>query len=167
MPTLRFWVEGKPEPQGSKTAGNRKDGSAFLRDKNPRDLKAWRKSVTQGILTQMGVPDGIPVGYNDILGDVPITAPVILRMTFWLPRPKDRPKTLDVLPTVRPDVDKLARAVMDSLTASKLIKDDSIVYDMHPIKRYAIDPVTLPKIFTDGFHRPVPGVEILLSWVSR
>ena len=153
-PTLRFWIEGKPEPQGSKTAGKRKDGTPFVRDKNPKGLKLWRQTVHDGILEQSALSE---ISMIDL--------PVILRMTFWLPRPKDRPKTIDVLPIVRPDVDKLARAVMDSLTSSRLIKDDAIVYDMHPIKRYAIDPVALPKIYMPLFHRPTPGVDIRLTWV--
>lgn len=154
MGTLRFWVEGKPEPQGSKTAGNRKDGSAFVREKNPKGLKLWRTTVHNALGGQL--PDLEP-----------LTMPLLVRMTFWLPRPKDRPKTVDVLPTVRPDVDKLARAVMDSMTSSRLIKDDAIVYDLHPVKRYAIDPVALPKIYIPGFHREVPGVDLRVTWLSE
>lgn len=154
MVGLSFWIEGKPEPQGSKTAGNRKDGSAFLRDKNPAGLKVWRDAVAKGVKAQL------PPEWE------PITKGVFLRMTFWLPRPKDRPKSIDVLPIVRPDVDKLARAVMDSLTRSGVFKDDAQVFDMHPVKRYAIDPVALPKIYMPGYHRPVPGVDIRLAWLS-
>lgn len=155
MPTLRFWIEGKPEPQGSKTSGLRKDGSAFLRDKNPAALKVWRKAVHDGIITQ--IPPWHPGG---------IDMPVLARMTFWLPRPKDRPKTIDVWPTVKPDVDKLARAVMDAMTTSGLIRDDSYVVDLHPIKRYAVDPLALPKLHIPGFHRERPGVDLTVSWLD-
>ena len=156
MVGLSFWIEGKPEPQGSKTAGIRTDGSAFLRDKNPRALKDWRKAMTTGFVSQR--PDFMTE---------PITVGIMVRATFWMPRPKSAPKTRDVRPTVRPDGDKLLRAVMDSLTTSRLIKDDALAYDLHAVKRYAIDPVALPKIYVPGFHREVPGVEVVVAWLSE
>ena len=61
---------------------------------------------------------------------------------------------------------RLAKDFDPGYSAPGLIKDDAIVYDMHPIKRYAIDPVTLPRIYIPGFHRPVPGVDITLTWLS-
>src|SRR5690348_3011756 len=130
MPTLQFWVEGAPQPQGSKTAGLASDGRAFVRDKNPRALKEWRSAVTQGVRSQL--PDWWEEG--------PIDMAILVRLRFWMPRPKSAPKTIDIPHTTRPDADKLLRAVMDSLTMSKFIKDDSIANNMIVNKRYAIDP---------------------------
>lgn len=157
MPSLRFWVEGTPIPQGSKVAAVTKAGRPYLRDVNSHALNDWRKTVRNTVRDHMAVV------YRHEGG---IDVPVMARMTFWLPRPKNRPKTIDVLPAVMPDVDKLARAVMDALTQSGLIKDDAIVWDMHPIKRYAIDPDLYPKIFIPEFHRAVPGVDITVAWRS-
>lgn len=145
-----LWVPGIPVPQGSKVPGVRNNGSPFLRDDNP-NLKDWRKTMHEAFAESWE--------YHDTISDA---TRVFCR--FWLPRPKNRPKTIDVLPLVKPDTDKLIRAVLDSLTTSGVLMDDKLAYDVHGIKRYAIDPVLLPAIYVPGMHQTEPGVQVTLGW---
>jgi Holliday junction resolvase RusA-like endonuclease len=55
-----------------------------------------------------------------------------------MPKPKSAAKKL-VYPTTKPDVDKLARAVLDGLVAGGAMKDDAQVSMVIAEKRYAID----------------------------
>ena len=72
--------------------------------------------------------------------------PVLADFVFYLPRPKLHFRTNGELkdhapkyPIGIPDVDKLARAVMDAATAGSAWDDDSRVVDLHSRKRYATD----------------------------
>lgn len=56
----------------------------------------------------------------------PITAlegPLAIDLTFWMPRPKSRPK--DFYHVSRPDWDNLAKPVCDALTRARWWKDDA------------------------------------------
>ncbi|QIK64114.1 RusA family crossover junction endodeoxyribonuclease [Leucobacter viscericola] len=109
---ITFRVDGVPVPQGSKTVAQG-GGKAWLRDANGAKLKPWRalvQSVAEAALLEAG-----GVGFD---------CPVELHVTFFMPRPK-KPKFH--LPATKPDIDKLLRAVMDALTKSGVIRDDSRV----------------------------------------
>lgn len=115
--TVRFFVEGVPVPQGSKT-GYVRGGRVVLVDANASRLKPWR-AVVAAAARAVGV---------DML-----TGPVRVRLDFVLPRPQ-RPKW-DV-PAVKPDLDKLTRAVFDGVVDGGLLRDDSLVVDAGLSKRY-------------------------------
>lgn len=68
--------------------------------------------------------------------------PIRAQMIFYLSRPKSAPSYVKQ-PTVIPDVDKLARVVMDELTGI-VAKDDAQIVDMHAVKMYANDATGLP-----------------------
>jgi Holliday junction resolvase RusA-like endonuclease len=71
------------------------------------------------------------------LTGVPLDEPVEVSIIFYLPRPKtvqDR-----IFPTVTPDIDKLARAVLDSLTDAGIYADDARVIRLTAQKLYADD----------------------------
>ena len=112
-------VNGTPVPQGSKTArvvGNR----AVMWDSNPM-LKAWRENVAQATWRTM---DGNQCD-----------EPVAVTIWFYL----DRPKTVKRdRPSVKPDLDKLCRAVLDGITDSCLA-DDAQVIELNAAKFYADD----------------------------
>ena len=61
--------------------------------------------------------------------------PVVLTVTFRLPRPQSLPKRC-LHHTKKPDVDKLVRATNDALTGVLYI-DDSQIVDLHARKCYA------------------------------
>ena len=67
----------------------------------------------------------------------PYDGPLYVDVTFWMPRPQ-RPKYS--LPAVKPDADKLCRALGDAMTTSGLIKDDARITTWHARKRYSDQP---------------------------
>lgn len=52
-----------------------------------------------------------------------LEGPLSIDLTFWLPRPKSRPK--DAWHASRPDWDNLAKSTCDALTKARWWKDDS------------------------------------------
>jgi Holliday junction resolvase RusA-like endonuclease len=62
----------------------------------------------------------------------------MVRITFYLSRPKSAPKK-KVVPAGRPDIDKLARAVLDGLTEGGAWLDDGQVVTLHASKVYATE----------------------------
>jgi Holliday junction resolvase RusA-like endonuclease len=117
MSAVQFLIPGTPVQQGSKTAfvvGKR----AVVTDQNKATLKPWRATVAAAASQHA-------VGF-----DVPVT--VVLR--FVMPRPK-KPR-FDV-PAVKPDIDKLTRAVLDGLTDGGVLKDDSRVVGLFVTESYA------------------------------
>jgi Holliday junction resolvase RusA-like endonuclease len=67
----------------------------------------------------------------------PITHPIRLQVNFFLPRPKSIKGEIAVPHTKKPDVDNLLKAVMDSMTAAGVWKDDALVYATEAGKWYA------------------------------
>lgn len=63
--------------------------------------------------------------------------PLEVWLTFFLPRPASKKKAAWCI--TKPDIDKLERAVLDALTLSGLIVDDSRVCRVVKDKPYAID----------------------------
>ena len=61
-----------------------------------------------------------------------LTGPVEVLLHFELARPKSARR---LLPSTKPDLDKLARAVLDALTGV-VFKDDAQVVDLRVTKRY-------------------------------
>lgn len=110
-----FFIPGTPIPQGSmKIIGKR------MIHTRQRDLYAWREAVGQAA---MGA------GIQPLEGNVTINA------WFYLQRKKS--VTRDH-PNVRPDLDKLTRAILDALTGIAY-KDDSQVTRINVSKEYAKD----------------------------
>lgn len=113
---LEITVLGTAQPQGSKTVYA---GRAV--DANAKKLKPWRKAVTQAVIEQTG--------------DWKLTAdPIEVSFNVFLPRPRTVTRPLH---TVKPDIDKLARAILDGITDSKTIwVDDSQVINLRARKHY-------------------------------
>lgn len=123
-------VNGTPAPQGSMhcigSRGGR--GGHTLIPNNRKALDPWRTLVTlacKGIV-QQGVTFGPGVAVD-------------VDLTFYLPRPKSVRPAARPLPTVKPDVDKLERAVLDAMTMSGIVTDDAQITDTSKRKRYADD----------------------------
>ena len=113
---LYFRVEGVPTPQGSKTAYVR-GGRAVLVESNKK-LPAWREAVTEAARQAMYATEQVE----------PFNAPLKVVVTFFMPRPA-KPKWAKY-PASKPDLDKLIRAVLDSLTKAKTITDDALVVEV-------------------------------------
>lgn len=121
---VEFWVEGIPIPQGSKTLA-RRGGKVWMRDANANTLHAWRHKVA-----------------CEADRGVEFDAPVEVSLRFILPKPK-RPRW--VVPAVKPDIDKLVRAVLDGLVAGGLLADDSRVVRLATDKKY-VEPGQNPGV---------------------
>lgn len=73
---------------------------------------------------------------------------------YYLRRPSSVPYRQRQEPTVKPDIDKLQRALHDALTDSRLIADDSI-----------ITTVKATKVYVNSMDDT--GVEAVLTWQSN
>ena len=113
---LFFLVDGNPTPQGSKTAYVR-GGRAVLVEANKK-LPAWREAVTLAARLAMHNTEQVE----------PFDTPLRIAVTFFMPKPA-KPKW-SIFPASKPDLDKLIRGVLDSLTKAGTIKDDALVVEI-------------------------------------
>lgn len=117
---IQFFVPGIPVPQGSKTV-RQHAGKAWLTDVNDKALKTWRNTVNKVAAETMALHR-----------KEPLDTAVEVHATFYL----NKPISVDrEYPHVKPDVDKLLRALLDSL--QPCFVNDSRVTDVHAYKRYA------------------------------
>jgi crossover junction endodeoxyribonuclease RusA len=80
----------------------------------------------------------------------PVLGPIAVAVTFTVKKPASAPKKRRTYPATRPDVDKLARCVLDALTASGCIKDDGQVTTL--IARKVYPGQTWDALFTPGLR---------------
>lgn len=116
---LTLWVDGVPVPQGSKAA-RVVNGRAQLFDHGSSQLAGWRKAVRAEATVWWG-------------GRSPMVDAVAVQLRFVTMRPASARRRQ--WPGVRPDVDKLARAVLDALTGV-VWADDSQVVRLLATKEY-------------------------------
>lgn len=130
MAEVEFFVPGIPAPKGSK----RHVGNGRLIEASKK-LEPW----TRAILDVVSNMDQF----------VPFDEPVEVWATYYLPRPATVHREL---PSVPPDIDKLERGLFDALTKAGVWRDDSLVVDSHPSKRYAdgIPPGALVRVCSVG-----------------
>jgi crossover junction endodeoxyribonuclease RusA len=121
---IEFFVEGKPIPQGSM----KYIGKGRMIHSRQAELALWRALIAQKA-KQVGI--------------WATEEPVKLHLTFHLKKPKSVKREY---PTVPPDVDKLIRAVLDSLT-NFVYLDDSQVISVFGEKIYSDTPGVKIKIF--------------------
>jgi len=138
--TLYFTVPGTPAPQGSKRIYQNR-----LVSTNDKTLKPWRAAVTTYAI-QAYRRECI----NTHQDFTPLLTPVSIELTFVLTRPKTHYRSgkyahilKDNAPNyvgVKPDLDKLVRAVLDSLTDAGVFRDDAQVVKLSATKRYGDNP---------------------------
>jgi crossover junction endodeoxyribonuclease RusA len=110
----KFWVSGRPAPQGSK----RHVGGGRMVEMSAA-VGPWREAVR---------------GEAQRLVTAPIEGPVAVSLEFCLLKPKSVRRSA---PCVRPDLDKLIRAVLDGLTMAGMFGDDAQVTEITASKSYA------------------------------
>jgi len=130
---LSIWVPGLPQPQGSSRAFvNRHTGRVIVTSANAK-LKPWRQAVTDAASEEMGEREA----YRE---------PINVTLVFQMPRPAGHFGKKGLLPSapshpaVRPDLDKLTRAALDSLKAGGVYKDDGQVVSIAATKVYGERP---------------------------
>jgi Holliday junction resolvase RusA-like endonuclease len=117
---FQLFIEGEPRPQGSKTPVQR--GGKIILIEAQKQLPAWREHMTK--MLQL----------KQLEETQPFTTAVNVALTFWLTRPKSVKRQY---PTGTYDIDKLTRAVLDSITKAGVWRDDSDVVDLTVRKTYA------------------------------
>ena len=129
--SFSFTVFGvEPAPQGSKKyVGSRKTAAGnmipMIVESSPR-LPAWRKAVSDAVVEAMRAS-----GDNSRF-----EGPVKVEAVFYLTRKRTVRRELPIVP---PDVDKLARSLLDGITAKGegVWGDDSQVVRLEVSKVYA------------------------------
>lgn len=151
---LSFTAHGVPTSQGSVTAYPTKGGRGVrVVSKTPK-LVEWREIVRHAAELAAGeaweTQDGA----------------ALVHITFYLDRPKTAPKTRDVLPKKKEDLDKLVRAIFDAVTSAGIWTDDSRATGLTTFKFFAVGP-DLPKIYDPEKHRVSPRVEVQITWLNE
>jgi len=122
---VSFVVYCKPEPQGSKNAfvipGTNR---AVVVDQGAKKLKPYRQEIMRTAMTEIASRPWAPKHVA-----------VMLKLNFQLLKPPSAKKSRRY-PVVKPDIDKYARATIDSLTGV-LFADDAQVVELHVKKEYA------------------------------
>lgn len=122
-PAVQFWVAGAPRPQGSFIARVVK-GQAYVVPVNDAALKAWRGNVRARAQEAWSMSPA---------GPAPLQGGIRLRVQFSFVRPKTQQGR--AVPHVKPDLDKLCRAVLDALTGV-VYEDDAQVVTLTASKIY-------------------------------
>lgn len=113
-------VLGIPAPQGSKTAFiSKSTGRAGMKEDCNR-TEPWRESVAWAARAAGGRVAGA----------------VTIDVVFTVPKPKSAPKRRRTLPDRKPDIDKLCRALLDSLVRAGTIEDDARVVRLTAAKAF-------------------------------
>lgn len=131
MTPLAFNVMGLPTPQaGMQSVPAGRDpvtGRPRFRKitEGGKGLAGWRQDVSQRAAEAHA-------------GQPCMAGPVLLEVVFRMPMPKSRPMWAKaggvLLSTVKPDLDKLARAIGDSCTVAGVIRDDAQVAIIRVVK---------------------------------
>jgi len=117
---FQIFIGGEPRPQGSKQGFIR--GGKVVLVESQKQLPAWREQMTRMLQLKM------------LENETSFTTAVNVALTFWLPRPKSVKRQYA---TGTYDIDKLTRAVLDSITKAGVWRDDSDVVDLTVRKTYA------------------------------
>ena len=131
---IQFTVYGKPEPQGSMKAFMRKGARFPVVTSDNKDLKSYRQNLSVVALERCEVE-----GFDPI----PKKTPVEIDITFYFNRPASKSKRAEF--TVKPDLDKLMRAVGDALTGI-CFEDDSQIVHAIIRKRYGSPERTIIEV---------------------
>lgn len=120
---IRIVVYGAPAPQGSKKfVGTTKTGRGIMVESSTK-VKPWRQDVKDAARQVMGQ-------------SAPLDGPLLVVMTFTLPKPTSAPKTRRTWPCRKPDASKLLRSTEDALTDAGVWVDDARGVDVLVRKRY-------------------------------
>ena len=130
MPTVTLNVAGIPAAQPRQRFARRGN---FVHTYTPDTADGWKAAIEAE-----AIKSGVKIGKG-----VPIKLTIMLKM----PRPKSRP--VEIPHIVKPDLDNLAKAVMDALSDAGIWHDDAQVYRLYASKCYSSQP---------------PGATIELVW---
>ena len=120
MKTFSLKVLGRPEPKGSMKAMPDRSGRRYsIMMNSSKKTTPWELTVR--------------LNAKQIWHEQPLTCGCEAIIWFFFKRPKSVKRSRH---TVRPDIDKLARTILDALTGV-VFKDDSLIYQLTTNKQYA------------------------------
>jgi crossover junction endodeoxyribonuclease RusA len=128
MTTIKMLIYGVPIAQGSMKGFLPKGWTRPIITSDSKKTKPWKQEIAGAAASAMTkrkldqVSDG----------------PVLVELAFYFDRPKSLKKTI-LHKVTKPDVDKLARAVLDALTGP-VFKDDSQVVSLRITKGFDATP---------------------------
>jgi len=135
-PLCNFFVQGTPKPQPRQRhfAMKLKTGQYKARSYDPGTAEGWKAQIA--------------LAARDYLPTTPIEAPTRLYLLFLMPRPKSHYRTgkyagelkltAPYWHTIKPDIDNLQKAVMDTLSQINFWHDDDLVCVGQIFKRYTV-----------------------------
>lgn len=118
--TLSVFVPGHAASQGSK----RHIGNGVMIESSKK-LPGWRESVRAALIDSRGQPR------------IQFAGAVHAELEFIMPRPVSTPKKRTPPAIKKPDIDKLERAILDSVTSAGVWRDDAQVTSVSKVKRIA------------------------------
>ena len=131
MSSIIIFVPGEPRSQGSK----RWLPNGGLKEAGAENLRPWRASVTSHTVAEMR-RENFPT----------LEGPVYVTIDFLYLRPKSHYGTgknsgtlkpsAPMFKATMPDIDKLCRAILDSLTDASLFRDDGQVASLTATKTF-------------------------------
>lgn len=120
---ISFTVYGLPQAKGSTKSWVHPSTKRVVTTSTSKGLRSWHQEIVREAMRVK--PEGpVPEG------------PVTVALDFMMPKPKSFGKTASLRHGKRPDLDKLARAVLDALTGV-LFADDGQVWALSCFKLYA------------------------------
>lgn len=128
--SLEFIVPGDPKPQGSKRGFLTKHGKIALVEQAGKPLKDWRNTIAT-YATKARIESSWQA-YTE--------GPIGVSLVFAMKRPM---RQRHHVPAVRPDIDKLTRAVLDGLTDAHVWQDDGQVVSLRVEKIYGTPGVSI------------------------
>ena len=137
-PLVKFFVSGVPVPKGSMRAFRLPHSARVVMTHANARTKPWQSAVATAAAEARAAREGLTLHGE-------LTGPLIVRLVFNMPRPRSHygsgknaeavKKSAPVRPAGKPDVDKLARLVLDACT-SVLWRDDCQVVDLRASKQW-------------------------------
>lgn len=122
-PLLELWISGVPQAQGSKRLV-RGRGPDRMIESNDRTLRPWRATIAGEARAKFERYGG------------PTTEAVAVTLGFMFARPKSHygsgrnagelKRSAPAYKSTKPDIDKLVRAVLDSLTGIVFVDDGQV-----------------------------------------
>jgi crossover junction endodeoxyribonuclease RusA len=140
-----FTVYGVPVPQGSSRAFIPKGWSRPIITAANSKTKPWRQEIAGTCKNVLG--GSTPAGSD---------RPVSVKIAFYFDRPKSTKKSVRYK-TTKPDLDKLARAVLDALTGIAF-DDDSQVTNLALSKHFGSPARAEITIEEDESFQPISNI---------
>jgi crossover junction endodeoxyribonuclease RusA len=136
-----FIVYGVPVPQGSMRAFVPKGWKRAVITSANSKTKPWRQEVAGACLNRLN--GSTPAGRS---------IPVRIGIDFFFDRPKSVKKLADKV--TKPDIDKLARSILDALTGIAF-EDDCQVTDLHVTKQFG-SPARAEIVISEALPPQIP-----------